>query len=184
MNAAGKEHLMPEKFSVAVIYEDLETRDRVLPVCRHVEARVGDEIGLKFSWWKFDLLRDSKLAEQATRAAIIADMIVVSPHSGRGLPLVFREWIESWLPRRGYRESVLVALIGSPGNDLKDAASHYLRGLAARARMSYLADPVMLPATASGALADSLFKHAGKTIPILESILKVTRPPTHWGINE
>src|SRR5438874_13214216 len=110
MNASGTEHLTSEVFSVVVLYEDRETRDRVLNVSRHMALQVGDEIQLRFSWWRFDFLEDPKLAQQAANAASRADMLLVSAHPGRGLPLAFTEWIETWLPRRSDQESVLVAL--------------------------------------------------------------------------
>src|SRR5438876_4394498 len=113
MSTTSKEHLMPEVFSVVVLYEDRQTRDRVLEVSRHMAIQVGDEIQLRFSWWRFDFLQDAGLAQQAADAATAADMLLVSAHPGRGLPMAFTQWVESWLPRRSYRDSLLVALIGS-----------------------------------------------------------------------
>src|SRR5437899_3117434 len=106
MDATNKEQLMPELFSVVVLYEDRATRDRALSVCHHMEAQVGDEIDFRFSWWRFDFLGASDLGEEAAKAALAADMLVVSAHPGRGLPMAFTQWVETWLPRRSYRESV------------------------------------------------------------------------------
>jgi hypothetical protein len=184
MNVNGKGPLMPEVFSVVVLYEDRETRDRVLDASRHMEAQVGDEIALKFSWWKFDFLNDSRLAEQAAQATILADMLLVSAHPGHGLPLAFSDWVETWLPRRGYRESVLVALIGSEHDSLNDAACQYLRTVAARAQMDYLAKPFVFSSNTMENLNDSLLHRAETKTPVLDDILSQTRPPSHWGINE
>jgi hypothetical protein len=184
MNAIGKEHLMPEIFSAVVVYEDRATRDRVLDVSRHMEAQVGDEIELRFSWWRFDFLTDPKLAEQAATAASVADMLLVSAHPGRGLPGAFTQWVETWLPKRNYRESVLVALIGSEQDSPDNTALEYLRGIATRARMDYLAKPLPLPAASFENLKDSKHEHSGARSPVAEAIYKHPRPPSHWGINE
>src|SRR5207253_10842362 len=95
MNTTSKDDLVPEVFSVVVLYEDRATRDRVLEVSRHMATQVGDEIQLKFSWWRFDFLQDPELAQQAANAASVADMLLVSAHPGRGLPMEFTQWIES-----------------------------------------------------------------------------------------
>ena len=182
MDATNKEILAPEIFSVVVLYEDRETRDRVLNVSAHMEAQVGDEIALKFSWWRFDFLQDARLAEQATDAARVADMLVVSAHPGRALPEAFTQWIESWLPQRGYRESVLVALIGAEEDSMRDAASEYLREVATRARMDYLAKPLLAPSAAPDPLPGPPPKRSETKAPFLQE--RQVRPPSHWGINE
>ena len=184
MNATNKEHLMPEIFSVVVVYEDRETRDRVLAVSSHMEAQVGDEVQLKFSWWRFDFLGEPKLAEQAANAASQADMLLVSAHPGRGLPLTFTQWVETWLPKRGYRESVLVALIGSERDSADDAATRYLRTIATRARMDYLARPLLLSPAVSDDSRNTPTQRTETSMPVLEDMLKRPRPPSHWGINE
>jgi hypothetical protein len=184
MKVNGKGPLMPEVFSVVVLYEDRETRDRVLDVSRHMEAQMGDEIELKFLWWRFDFLENPRLAEQAAQAAILADMLLVSASPGRGLPVTFTQWVETWLPRRGYRESVLVALIDPEHDSANDTASEYLRGIALRARMDFLAKPLLFASTTAEELQDSLLQGSETRTPVLPAILRQTRPPSHWGINE
>ena len=182
MNAISKDHLIPEIFSVVVLYEDRETRDRVLGVSRQMEGHVGAEVQLKFSWWKFDFLRDLQLAEQAARHSSLADMLIVSAHPGRSLPAAFTEWVETWLPKRSLRESVLVALTGSGPDPTEDSTTQYLRRIASRARMDYLAQPLIGSGAVPGHLTDSA-RHRSVTNVPLPSDLQI-RPPSHWGINE
>jgi hypothetical protein len=189
MNSAGDKSLMPDPFSVLVLYEDRQTRDRVLASSRHLELQLGKEedVELQFTWWKFSFLREPDLAEQAASSAMLADMLIISARAGRGLPLEFTTWVESWLPRRERRESVLVALIGSDHDSMEAvvAASEYLRGIAARAGMDYLARPLLRPAAAApAASADSLQDRAETNTPVLEEVFKRVHPPSHWGINE
>ncbi len=185
MNASGNQELVTEIFSVVVLYEDRETRDHVLNVSRHMALTIGEEIQLKFSWWRFDFLQDADLAEQAANAASHADMLLVSAHPGRGLPLAFTQWVETWLPRRFNQESLLVALIGSEKDSGEDAATEYLRGIAARAGMDYLSKAA---SSNSEAIKDSERgfgkRRETKTPPLLENIVKQSPPPSHWGINE
>ncbi len=184
MNATSTEHLMPEVFSVVVLYEDRETRDRVLDVSRHMEAQVGGEIQLRFSWWRFDFLADAELAQDAANAAATADMLLVSAHPGRGLPLTFTQWVEAWLPKRGSQESILVALIGSEHDSQDDAATQYLRVVATRARMDYLAKPLSPSSTTTRLSSTALSQRTEPKSPVLEDFLRQPPPPSHWGINE
>ena len=183
MNATETEHLMPERLSVAVLYEDRDTRDRALAVCQHMEAEVGNEIQLSSSWWKFEFLRDAELSGEAANAATMADMLVVAAHPGRGLPSAFTEWIESWLPRRGPQDSVLVALIGPENDPVPDAAIEYLRGVANRARMDYVAKPLLQAAAGSDKRTDPAVSEQARR-PAASRAIKPVRPPSHWGINE
>ena len=184
MNAAVTEPFTPEVFSVVVLYEDRPTRDRAVGVCRHMAAQVGDEIEFNFSWWKFDFLQDADLAQQAAEAAMNADMLVVSANPGRGLALSFTEWVEVWLPRRGDRESILVVLIGSEQDTVADAATEYLRGIANRARMDYLAKPLLALSAGTNKPAASVSNRAQAKAPVLGDLLRRPHPPSHWGINE
>jgi len=184
MNTTNKDDLVPEVFSVVVLYEDRETRDRVLEVSRHMAIQVGDEIQLKFSWWRFDFLQDPELAQQAANAASVADMLLVSAHPGRSLPLEFTQWIERWLPGRGYRESVLVALIGSGHDATDDAATEYLRGIATRARMDYLAQSGLSSPVTPQSREQTVPKRTESRTPVSDSNLRQIAPSSHWGINE
>ena len=179
MNGIGTERLMPETFSAVVLYEDRETRDRALSVCRHMAKQLGGEIELSFSWWKFGFLSDPKLGEQAANMALLADMLFVSARSGLGLPSTFTDWIESWLPKWGSKESVLVALIGWEHDTTENDASKYLRSLATRARMDYLAEPLLASAKPASELQNNL---AEQLHP--QAFTPPIRPPSHWGINE
>lgn len=183
MNGTDKENLAPGDFSVAVLYEDRETRDRALNVSRQMQSRVGDKIDLAFSWWRFDFLQDGKLAEQAAHAASVADMIVVASHPGKALPVSFSDWVEGWLPHRSHRESVLVAMTGSEGVSADHAATRYLREIAARAKMDYLAESVLLSSEEAQQKA-SPAKRPEKSPSTRPATLKPVRPPSHWGINE
>jgi len=183
MDLSGTEQLAPERFSAAVLYEDRETRDRAIAVCRHLEAQVGDEIELSFCWWRFDFLRDPELAQEAANAAMVADMLVISAQPGRGLPPEFTEWVESWLARRGQRDSVLVALIGSEQDSMPDASIEYLRQIATRARIDYVSKPLLMPAAVPPNLTASRPNPATKT-SFLGDLRTHVRPPSHWGINE
>jgi hypothetical protein len=183
MNATETEPLLLENFSVAVVYEDREMRDRALAVCRHMEAQAGGEIEFSYSWWKFEFLQDSELSGEAANAATMADMLVVSAQAGRGLPSAFTEWVETWLPRRGQQESVLVALIDPQNDPMSDAAIEYLRGVANRGRMDYLAKPLVSPSAPSNQRTDTALSVQTRTPPPVDH-LKPVRPPSHWGINE
>jgi hypothetical protein len=184
MDATSREEFTAEKFSAVVLYEDRLARDRALAISRSLESQVGDEVELQFSWWKFEFLRDPKLAEAAAHAATFADMLLVSARAGHGLPPFFNQWVETWLPRRRYREGALVALIGSGNEAVRETApaTEHLRAIARRGAMDFLAPPLALLGNISENLPESLRQRAETRTATLDAILNQPPPPSHFGI--
>jgi len=183
MDATNKDRVKPEVVSVVILYEDRKTRDRALDVCRHMQGQVGGEIEWKFSWWRFDFLQDSKLAEQAAEASSVGDLLVISAHPGGGLPDAFTRWVETWLPNKTHRESLLVALIGSEQDPQEDLACDYLRTIATRGKMDYLGSSLLMARIPAGNAIQPLRSQSverKKSGPDPSRIM----PPSHWGINE
>jgi len=171
---------------VAVVYEDTATRDRAVLLCDHLVNNLWEDLDFELSWWKFDYLREPLIVAEATEAAIRADLVIFSAHAARELPPAVESWIETWTVRRDNPEGALVALIGMGSDLLKGVCPiHvYLREVAQRARMDYLAAPPEALSAGIASSVESIVQRAETVTSVMDRILQQAKPPSHWGINE
>jgi hypothetical protein len=77
----------------------------------------GDATGrrdlVRNTWYDVHSLSDLEILLASVRAALVADVIVVSVYAADELPLDLYVWINAWLPRRNSREGAFTALIGA-----------------------------------------------------------------------
>ena len=125
----------PEVCSIVVIYEDAATRDRAVHLCNALAHRFSEELDFEFTWWRFKFLSEPEIARQAARAALEADLIVVSVHHEADLPLEVKAWFERWLSDQQPTEGALVVLHAPQEPVVPD---QYLRLVALRANLDYL----------------------------------------------
>jgi len=172
--------------SVVVVYEDAATRDRAMGVCEHLVHAFRGQIEFDVGWWKFRYLLDPELAQAATRDAADADMIIVSAHADAELTTAVKDWMETWAAHRADREGALVALVEAGSSRARNAPplEFYLRALARRARMDFLA-PVDQGRSQMGPFSLApVHLHASPGTPILRGLPHDPKPPPHWGLNE
>lgn len=175
-------------FTVLLAYEDLRAGVRARQAFEHVASKLELEVDYKVDLWKFDLLRDPALREQAVIEAARADIVFLSAHGAGELPGVVSQWLEQWLDRRGGEPAALAVLMDTPG-----------KGTAAtRQRLE------MLRARALAAGVE-VFLHGFEQVPLMQQSMsdgtswleenRTTRsdellhgsalhPFRDWGINE
>lgn len=170
-----------ETWSVIVLYEDTDIRQRAMRVCDHLMRQFWSDIEFDFNWWRFGYLHDEVLAERAISHAADADAIILAARSEGDLSPTVKQWLEHAVERRGAREGAFIALFGggeSEGSLLSPRKDAYLRNLAQVAGMDYLTEaPNVLP----GGLPDSLDKfsrRAAEHSSVMDDILRHTPPPT------
>jgi hypothetical protein len=185
-NAGESMAAREEVFSAVIAYEDAVTRDRAMQVCERLFQRFWKDMEFDFKWWRFDFLRDAGFTRQAGRQAAGSDLILFSAHARRELPGVVEKWIESWLPMRGTRDGVLVAMIGTAEDQLRGSSpiQVYLREVAQRANMDYLSQAVGASVSELNASIETITKRAEKVTSLLDGILHHATIPPRWGINE
>jgi hypothetical protein len=76
-----------------------------------VSGQLGAGTGLTTRSWRFDLLRQPLLAEQAAIEAAAADLIILSLHSRKPLRAEVRDWLSRWLNHKADRRYALAALL-------------------------------------------------------------------------
>lgn len=107
MNAESQAYLL----NIAGVYEDDVTRNWALDSCRRAAQLAGEE-RIQDTWYSADSLKDPGTLTEAVRAALVADVIVISIYAVEELPLDLQVWIDNWLARRLSRAGALAAVIG------------------------------------------------------------------------
>ena len=129
----------PCSFNIAVVYQDALTEDWARQLCGPVTQKFGAE-NVRHTWHNVNSLSEPGVRLQAVRAALTADVIVVSIHAADELPLELYAWITAWLPRRISRVGTLAALIGVARQpDSQAARTHqYLQAVARRGQLDFI----------------------------------------------
>jgi hypothetical protein len=150
------------------------------------------EIDFRFAWCRFRFLDDAPLAAAAAAEAARAELVLFVWSSEGDLPLAVRNWGDSWAEKRPARASALVAL--STARSVESAqelpASQYLRSLARRAGMDFLASREEGGFDSVPEVMRQMERRANDLSQVLENLLRRPLPPppppsiSHWGINE
>jgi hypothetical protein len=141
------------------------------------------DIEFKFSWWRFDYLRDSELSAAAVRATAKADIVILSAYSQGPFPAVVPQWIEKWVKCRYSNEGALLGLFWTHEgqNDLASPKQVYLKDVARRTGMELLTQvPRQLPKMDSRATMLGRLQH--DHLAADEYLLR--SPSPEGGINE
>ena len=126
-------HLM----RVVMIYEDLVTALRALKLVDNEWKQNGLNVLSDLSLWKFNLLLDPNLLEQALADAISADVVLLAPRISSELPVAVQQMISQWRACAGADLSTLVVLL-DPGAPERPAAGRLPNTLPAGASLGAL----------------------------------------------
>ena len=129
-----------KQLALLATFEDSETGTRVKEFCQSLSRRLGEQCQLIEHVWLFSTLRLRELQEIAAEEAAAADLVIISAHRGDGLPDEVKGWIDLWLPQKGARNTVLLALLDPTYEGSRDSLESYLQEVAAKGGMEFLAD--------------------------------------------
>src|SRR5262245_9405073 len=128
-----------DAFRIVTKYEDFAAGLRAVQMLERLSARLRSEFQLISSVWKFELLDNRTLRDQAAAEAAAADLIIISTSSAADLPDSVKNWIAGWVPnKQGYR-TALVALFGREETSTSQPPPvwTYLRDAAENAKMDF-----------------------------------------------
>jgi hypothetical protein len=135
---------------IAGVYQDSVTRDWAMQNCRRAMQLAGEE-RVQNTWYDVHSLGDPAIFLEAVRAALEADVIMVSVHAADELPLDLYVWVQAWLPRRLWRAGALTALIGvaEPPDAQFVRTLQYLRAVAIKAQLDFVQEERRRPAASA-----------------------------------
>lgn len=158
------------------MYENPSVREHAAQFCDLLSEQSAR---LEVTWWSFALLENAIGARDAAQRAAAAELVVFAFTAGGDLPAEVKRWVENWLGRRSEHEGAIIGLAEretGPG-DIASPKEIYLRHVAHRAGMDYLAHAT---ATASRALPDSLDSFNARAVQmtaVLDQILRTRSVP-------
>ncbi len=126
------------RLTLVAAFEDSATGTRVKEFCQELARQVGERCRIIEHVWLLSTLRFRELQEIAAEEAGMADLIIISVHEAESLPDEVRNWIDLWVPQRGIRKTVLLALLDPVHSQAPGAAEAYLREAARKGDMEFL----------------------------------------------
>ena len=89
--------------------------------------------------WPESELRLPQLRSIAPDYAACADLIIISVHHAESLSDEMKGWVEQWLERKDRRAAVLLALFDPVNGGVSSSIEAYLREVAKRGSMEFVA---------------------------------------------
>jgi hypothetical protein len=172
--------------NIAGVYQDSVIRDWAIQSCRQATQLAGGE-RVQNTWYNTNSLSDPGILLNAVRAAIAADVIVISVYAADELPLDLYVWIEAWLPRRLSRRGALAALVGvaEPLDSQSVRTLEYLQAVARKAQLDFIPQQRERPAPSVVSSIDLITEPASTTAQSLQELYgHRDHAYRHWGLNE
>jgi hypothetical protein len=128
-----------KRFAVSAVHEDSATGARAEEFCQTLAKCLSRTPAFSKEMWLLTELRTAQLKTIAAREAAAADLVIISFHHAEILPDEVKSWIRLWLKQRGRRPAVLLALFDPPCLGTSSSIQAYLREVARRGNMEFLA---------------------------------------------
>jgi hypothetical protein len=128
-----------KRFAVSAVHEDSATGARAEEFCQTLAKCLGRTSEISKEMWLLTELRASQLRAIAAREAAAADLVIVSLHHAETLPNEVKSWIDLWLKQKRSRPAVLLALFDPLYLGTSSSIQVYLREVARRGNMEFLA---------------------------------------------
>jgi hypothetical protein len=128
-----------KRFAVSGVHEDFATGARAEEFCQTLAKSLSRTPAISKEMWLLTELGASQLRAIAAQEAAAADLVIVSIHHAETVPNEVKTWIDLWLKQRGARPAVLLALFDPLYLGTSSSIQAYLRDVARRGNMEFLA---------------------------------------------
>jgi hypothetical protein len=132
------------ELNIVGVYQNALTHSWGCP-CAVWRRNWPERVAVRSTRYDVHSLSDHQILLAAVRAALVADVIVVSVYAADELPLDLYVWINAWLPARNAREGAFTALLGADKpQDSQSVRTHdYLQAVARKGRLDLI--PLLQP---------------------------------------
>jgi hypothetical protein len=128
-----------KKVATVAAYEDSHTDARVHEFCHTLARHLGEQCEVSKQMWLINELRIPQLRSIAASEAAAADLVIVSIHHARSLPIEVKEWVDLWLSQKRRRVHVLLALLDPAYRGDSSSLKTYLQEASTRGNIQFLA---------------------------------------------
>jgi hypothetical protein len=128
-----------KRLVVSAVHEDSATGARAEEFCQTLARCLGGGCVIAKEMWLLTELRTSQLKAIAAGEAASADLVIISVHHAESLPNEVKTWIDLWLKRKRSRPAVLLALFDPLYLGTSSSMQTYLREVARKGNMEFLA---------------------------------------------
>ncbi|HWW01551.1 MAG TPA: hypothetical protein VNZ64_17770 [Candidatus Acidoferrum sp.] len=177
----------PLKLAVLLVYEDFETGLRAREAIDQTVQRLAADADLHVNLWKFELLHEPALYQQAVNEAVEADIVFIAARGHQELPDAVRLWVRQWLALKGGEPCALVRSLDANAANTPTAIKmlESLRTAGRRAGVDVFQHLGNVRTGWESAVRDLQHRAEMRTILLDEVLHQVERQPyRHWGINE
>ena len=144
---------------VVLIYDSFATAVRGKAFCEQLGGPLRVRCKLEESLWRSDLLNIPAIRQEAARAALSADFVVIALNGSEEFPHGLDRWFGEWMPHTAGRDITLVLLF-DPATAQRGATEHirtYLRKAAFAAGVHFFAHTTVRPTDTEFTPADEVF---------------------------
>jgi nucleotide-binding universal stress UspA family protein len=172
--------------NIAGVYQDTVTREWAMQTCLRSAQLAGEE-RIQNTWYDVNSLSDPANLLDAVRAALVADVIVVSVYAANQLPVELYVWVDAWLPRRLSRVGALAVLVGvaEPLESQSVRTLEYLQAVAQKAQLDFFPQERKRPIASSASSIELITERVGTNAQSLKELYgRRYDAYYHWGLNE
>lgn len=171
--------------NVLVVYEDTQTRDKIMSACNLLVEKLWINREFSFTWWKFAHLHDPQTSCLAAAAAHEAELLIFSTEAIGEIPQQVQNWIEEWLPTRK-KGGAIAALFGRSNVSLTlpTKKHQYLMDVARRGGLDYLSQILPNQPQSIEASLELILQRPDQLASIVKEILDHDPCMRRWGIND
>jgi hypothetical protein len=169
-----------ETCKVAVMCEDVASRDRAVEVFDRISATLRSELVFAISCWNFEELAEPECARRAAEAAAAADIIMYSTRVVV-LPVTVGERMDGFVQPKAKFEFALAFLLTNPDN-LSASVGNMISQLAQIAHRLGVDFVPLTPMPADKRVPD--VKPTEWTVTAVRSGVGGRSSYDHWGLNE
>ncbi|MCX7722434.1 MAG: hypothetical protein N2379_05165 [Verrucomicrobiae bacterium] len=162
-----------------VLYQGERPHARAAEVCNELVSRFWPRAELQFRWFALDQLLAPAVRRAAAAACVEAEIIVCAIEAEEDVPSHVADWFDELVGLRLNREGVFIGLVGCGGetSEKKLVRLEWLRRVARRAGMDFLAEAIPTGAWTIPESFQWLEQRAGQLSPVLCCILGYPAAP-------